>query len=428
MPPPRETCGVCVEAIPPSRVFRCPFCEYVCCKGCAGRYILGSPDDPNCMNCRRRFDRDQLCRLMSRAFVNGGLKAHREMVLFERETAMLPGTQVYVEQEIQRRKNVLQLQAMQKQRTALKMQLWDLERAVIDLQAQIVPPLEKERRQFTHRCGQPDCRGFLSTAWKCNVCERYTCSECNAPRSAERDDAHVCREEDVATARLLKSECRKCPGCAQHIFKLSGCDQMWCTACHTAFSWRTGRVINDTIHNPHFYEFERHNRGALGRALNDIPCGGMPTYGELNAHLRFARPKIERGVASFFAEMHRITAHVEEVEMPRFTLGAASNLDLRIAYMLGELDTASFRGKLQQREKKHEKQQEISMVLRMFVDTMADLYRQLIIERSVDEHQSLILALVAYTNETLATISRRFSCTVPQVCLDPPLRLYSAKR
>ena len=30
---------------------------------------------------------------------------------------------------------------------------------------------------------------------------------------------------------------------------------MWCTACNTGFSWRTGRVAEGPVHNPHYFQW-----------------------------------------------------------------------------------------------------------------------------------------------------------------------------
>jgi hypothetical protein len=46
---------------------------------------------------------------------------------------------------------------------------------------------------------------------------------------------------------------------------------MWCTQCHTAFSWATG-AIETNIHNPHYHEWLR-NRGARGRTIGEVQCG-----------------------------------------------------------------------------------------------------------------------------------------------------------
>ena len=415
--PSREVCAICVDAMPPSRRVECPFCEHVSCKTCVQRYILGSADDPNCMNCHRRFDRELLNSKISQSFVNRELKQHRGSVLLERETAMMPGTQAYVNQELQRRNNVQLLSSLQAERAALKRKLHDLDQSCHHLQQQIVPPLETERRQFTHRCAQEDCRGYLSIAWRCNICEKYTCPECNAPRGFEREDGHVCNEADRESMRLIKNDSRKCPGCAEYIFKVSGCDQMWCTSCHTAFSWRTGHKINGTIHNPHFYEFQRH-AGTLNRELGDVPCGGMPSYRELLGKIRQSRNLMTANDTELLIQMHRLTSHVVLVEIPRYNavaINAQSNLDLRISFMLNELTTDAFKEKLQQREKKAQKKQEIGMILNMFVQTMSDFYRQAILDDSYAQQVVDIRALIQYFNKSLKQVSQKFACVVPHI-------------
>ena len=74
---------------------------------------------------------------------------------------------------------------------------------------------------------------------------------------------HVCNEDDVKSAEMIKKETRNCPKCAVPIFKTEGCDQMWCTECHTAFSWRTGLVVTGVVHNPHFYAWQNSGADAL---------------------------------------------------------------------------------------------------------------------------------------------------------------------
>ena len=421
------SCAICIENMTASQTFECPFCEFSTCKKCVKRYILGSADDPNCMNCRRLLDRETLMNI-SKAFVNTDLKQHRETVLMERETSMMPSTQVYVDQELQRRANAKLLKSLREERKSLRAKLMELDRTCFELQRQTLPPLETERRQFVHRCAHEGCRGFLSTAWRCNVCERYTCSECNAPRGREREDDHVCNAADKETMQLLKNECKRCPGCAQFIQKVSGCDQMWCTSCHTAFSWRTGLKINGQIHNPHFYEFQRTNQGGVAREHGDIPCGGIPTYRELIDTLRSLRTTLVQADSDFLINAHRLTAHIDAVERPRFQtlqINEQSNLDLRISYILNEISRDRMKEKLQQREKKNEKKREIEMVLQMFVHTMGDLFRQGVLERFATIIPTM-RALIDYVNTTMKSISRKYSCMVPNI-LSSQLRIVNVR-
>ena len=76
-----------------------------------------------------------------------------------------------------------------------------------------------------------------------------------------------------ATAELLSKDTKPCPKCSIPIHKLEGCDQMWCTQCHTGFSWKRGTIEN-RIHNPHYYEWQRQNNGGQApRNPGDFECG-----------------------------------------------------------------------------------------------------------------------------------------------------------
>lgn len=415
--PTRETCAICVEAMPPSKRFECPFCEHVSCKGCTQRYILGSADDPQCMACHRRFDREILTKGISQKFVANDLKRHRESVLLERETAMMPGTQVYVNQEIQRRQNIKLLADMQQERNNLKRKIQELDRSCWSLTRQLVPPLEAERRQFVHRCAQDDCRGYLSSMWKCNICSKYTCSECNAPRGYAREDDHTCDPSARETMQLIKNDSRKCPGCGEYIYKVSGCDQMWCTGCHTAFSWRSGQKINGSIHNPHFYEFQR-RAGTAARELGDIPCGGMPTYRQFVQGLRDSRTVLPSHDTEFLINMHRLTLHIEGAELPRYVtrdIDEHTNRDLRVAYMMNELTSERFKEKLQQREKREQKRRDISQILQMFFQTASEFFRQAMVESSYAARVVDMHALVDYFNKSLKQVSQKYGCVVPNI-------------
>lgn len=64
-----------------------------------------------------------------------------------------------------------------------------------------------------------------------------------------------------------------------HLFVLpdmtvqKNCDQMFCSQCHTAFSWRTGEIETGRIHNPHYFQYLRTLAGGneIRREPGDIP-------------------------------------------------------------------------------------------------------------------------------------------------------------
>ena len=93
------------------------------------------------------------------------------------------------------------------------------------------------------------------------------------------NNQHVCDEKTKENAQFIKETCKACPGmCGEFIFKIDGCDQMWCTTCHTAFSWRTGEIERGVVHNPHYYAALQNGGGMVPRAPGDVVCGGLPDF------------------------------------------------------------------------------------------------------------------------------------------------------
>ena len=140
---------------------------------------------------------------------------------------------------------------------------------------------KKERKQFIMKCPGDDCRGFLSTQYKCDICKINVCPKCRAIKT----EGHECKKEDIESTELIKKETKGCPQCGIPIFKISGCDQMWCIECKVAFSWRTGNIETGNIHNPHYYQWRR-NQGNAVRNPGDLVCGGLIDFYILNNHLK----------------------------------------------------------------------------------------------------------------------------------------------
>ena len=82
---------------------------------------------------------------------------------------------------------------------------------------------EEEKKKFIRRCTHDGCQGFLSTAWKCGICDYYSCPKCFKVKTMKHDDPHECAKEDLETAELIKKDCKSCPNCGEFIMKTSGC-------------------------------------------------------------------------------------------------------------------------------------------------------------------------------------------------------------
>jgi ribosomal protein S27AE len=268
-----------------------------------------------------------------------------------------------------------------------------------------------ERRQFVRACPATDCRGFLSTAWKCGMCDNWSCPECHEVKGKDKDTPHTCDPNNVATAQLLARDSRNCPKCAAGIFKIDGCDQMWCTQCHTAFSWRTGRIETHTVHNPHYYDYMRAH-GGLPRNPGDVPCGGFP---DLTAVMRIVARNSH--VWTIISAAHRSRAHCQWALIPRYEVNLnEDNRDLRIKFMIGDFSEDEFKKKVQQREKARQRKTDIRQVITMYVEVLNDLFQSLVQTKDVGACAVSLQELKTHVNTTLEAVSKRYTkCSVPRI-------------
>lgn len=398
-------CSICCEKFNRSnhKEVTCSFCDYVSCRSCIQQYLLSTSNDPHCMNCKNVWNREFIDSSCTKTFRNKQLKEHRENVLLNREKSLLPGTQHLVARK--KRMNALNklISEAEEELRRQKSNLLDLkyERDRLLRGGEVGEP--EEKKTFVRKCPIENCKGFLSTRWKCDICENHVCPECNE----KKEEGHECDPNAVETVKLLKKDSKPCPKCGEIHFRISGCSQMWCPSCHTAYNWNTGRIEHGVIHNPHYYEFQRSNGAARhGRNLGDIPCGGFPAVYEMRDRID---PRVHRTIYT----IHNFISHVENYEL-RWTYGNVpdrpDNTDLRVKYLMDEISEDSLKKNIQKREKALEKKRDISNILRMFSDTGGDLMRQIVQEpKKLKEIEAIFENLKKYTNDVFDKIGHRYN-------------------
>ena len=237
-----------------------------------------------------------------------------------------------------------------------------------------------ERRTFVMPCPAGECRGFLSQAYKCGICDIYACPDCREVKGVDRDAAHTCKPENVESVRLMKKDTRPCPKCGTGIFKIDGCDMMYCTNCNTPFSWNTGKVVtHGAIHNPHYFEYLRTvNGGVMPRAPGDIPCGAhLPNAWTFQRDVLNKFPGLTASSnTGWLLNALRVITHIQHVEVPRYTNHAedTDNTDTNVRYLTMEIDEKRWKQILQQREKRRMKRDDFRMRLEAFVGACIDTY------------------------------------------------------
>lgn len=378
-----ETCSICTEKLNKSTRLNlnCPYCDHAACRECYKRWVL-METRPHCMNndCNVEWTSKHMVQLFPYTFIKNEYKKHQENVLFDRERALMPATQLIIEQMIAREHKEEEINNVFKDIRVLYNKIEDLRR---ELARNMMEPNKKtERATFVRACPEENCRGFLSTQWKCGICEKWTCPHCHVVKGLEREVEHTCDQNDLATATLLSNDTRPCPSCGTGIFKISGCDQMFCVECHTGFNWRTGS-IETNIHNPHYFEWLRrtggndHNDRNQTAAMNN--CNEITSTFFRNILSKIRSITISYGIntndlSKRVSDICQAMIHINRVVMNQYrTNQATDNQSLRIKFMRNLMTEYEFKEKLQRQEKKMKKYRACYDVFQLLCNTTTDI-------------------------------------------------------
>jgi len=421
------TCNICCDEYNKSirSKINCQYCDFDVCRTCCETYIL-SETIPKCMKpeCAKEWSRKFLRENFTQVFLNSKYKEHIENILFDQEKALMPETQLIVEDQ-------KRLKTIQKEIDKISQEikrLTEYRQELYNSRYEHHSDVKGYAKQFVRQCPAPSCRGFLSTQWKCGLCEQWTCPNCHELKGFDKNCLHECNPDMVASAKLLEKDSKPCPKCQSLIFKISGCDQMWCTQCHTAFSWKTGQ-IETNIHNPHYYEWQRQQNKVIPRTDGDIECGR-----ELNSQLIDiigTHMKIKCSPDRFdILKTFKNVIHNQFAELPKFTTNGQEfnqiNLNSRIKYITGEIDEKTFKELIQRADKRTRKNREISQVIRLSNTVMTDIAHRMKdyiktatpvnffsggnCDYQVDQYRQEITAIINYCNEIFEDISQTYKC------------------
>ena len=340
-----DTCFTCCETYNKSTKCQvtCNFddCNYSSCKGCVRTYLLNSTNDPHCMNCKKQWNENFVIQSLNRSFIDNDYKKHRKELLVDREISKLPETMNDAEKYKKIQIENERIKEINEKMSEIRKQLNELSRQKYEhtLNIRKIQSNQTERKKFIMACPNNHCRGFLSTQYKCDLCNYYTCPDCHEIIGYTKNDEHICNKDSVESAKLIKQETKPCPTCGVRIYKISGCDQIWCVECKVAFSWKTGLIDNGVIHNPHFYEHMRNNNnGTAPRNPHDEVCGGLTSvyqlrYNILNKLINF--PNISQKISN----IHRVISHItyQSLVQSRENVRRYQDFkDLRIQYILNK--------------------------------------------------------------------------------------------
>lgn len=375
-----ELCEVCVEKPNKQRPFIvCQRCEYKACSRCVQKYLLSIPT-PKCMNCQEIFTRPFLTKEFSVAFQKR-LKIKNIQTKFEREISLLPLAQALLDHEKKTRElNKLINQAQEKiTELLLNLKSAKIEKSQLVRNLNIHEANYKKRQVYIRPCPVSNCRGFLNNNWKCGICDKTVCSKCHEIKNTEE---HTCNEDNIKSAKMIETDSRPCPKCHAYIFKIDGCNQLWCVKCHTAFDWNTGRIIEDTryFHNPHYFDWMKTQENVQNNETEDI-CQEREINSlfivmfiqQINPLLNLHKSAHDK-LMFFIREKCRKIIEIKTEVLPKYMLTVEEeNEDLRLSYLKNKIDLKKLNEMISRRYTVQESKKEYGQVLFMFVNSFTDI-------------------------------------------------------
>lgn len=191
-------CSVCYSV--KDHPIKCVECGYQTCHSCVQTYLLNITSDAHCMNCRCLWDILFLRKNLAMEFLNGVFRKRRMELLKRRSHRIHMDTKEMI-------------------------------------------------------CPCPSCLSgkIIKSTMSCSSCWMRLCRDCFSPIQSENQ--HVCQKEIISSLQLIQQTTKKCPSCHVPIEKKSGCFQMFCTYCYTAFDWDKTLILEKNIHNPHYFDY-----------------------------------------------------------------------------------------------------------------------------------------------------------------------------
>ena len=377
----------------------CPYnCGGEACLKCHHKWLMGSAQEPHCMNCKREWSVIFMETHFPQKLLNE-LKDHHRSLLVIKDKSFLPQAQLVLEE--QHRRFLVQEKIREHQRE-------------IDLLKSTIRQQRKTEQQeiSVTKCPLEECPGFMKRGL-CGLCNRRICLKCFKEKPAHENEdevieevvfhdmdedeeikqeetkapapttttplspqgTHVCNPEDVANVTYLRKHTKACPCCGFRTSKISGCPQMFCMQCHKAWNWNTGREEKGIIHNPHFFEWQRRNGGVVERNPLDIQCGGLP-------HRLPYRPfNFSTEHYSIFENLLRCVIHVREMRVNDPRRGRHARLDnaeqLRLDFLKKKINEATWGRLLMDKHKLAMLDRDFLNIHQMFVLVGTDIVQKI---------------------------------------------------
>ena len=287
---------------------KCPGCNHITCKPCLQKYLCTTNNLKCSVNeCQMNFKRQDVIKMLGPNWFYGMFWYCIEKNIITTKDKQL--LESYKSQIIDYEKCVLKLETdYSRNRIVLYHTLDDMTETIRQIRTS--KQTHKEIVSLTRKCPNNDCLGMISInkneKAECSLCQTVLCKECLEIVVIDEDE-HVCNPDILENVKRIFKDTKPCPGCGVSIYKIEGCYQMWCTMCHTTFHYRTGEILNERVHNPHYVAWlnAQHNTRQV-----PIEEHGL-NYTTIH---RIAGEKGDN--VKLMTSIYRILIHIQQIEIP----------------------------------------------------------------------------------------------------------------
>jgi hypothetical protein len=446
----KPTCDICTNNY--NNTFRkplkCQFCPYTACNYCCRQFIL-TKASPQCMNCKTIWTDDFLFSVFPKTWVDNDLRDHLDNVLYQQEKSLFP----LAMEEIEKDKMRDELNKAKKKRVMIEIEINKINSIIqrfknthrylsndnlfIIEQQKLLSSLEKDYNdilfietnlsekigapiitKFRRPCPNESCKGFISlnnsneneeeintSCLNCALCNSNFCSRCREDITNDiKRKNHICDKNTIKSLQLIDKDTKQCPSCRVPVYKISGCDQMFCVNCKSAFNWNTLEIETGRIHNPHYFEWLRQNNNdntqqdiqQNNRRVLDDGCGNRITnwidtltqivkknypsqyVSKNNGSLEPSKDVMNSSVfINTISSIIRIITHMQEVEMPNIPDQTVRHLQVRVDFLRNKLQEEDWKNKVSINERVIKKNILYRQILETFLTIFNDILHRI---------------------------------------------------
>jgi hypothetical protein len=414
-------CPICCDTMSKSETITCDYCQNDSCRDCFQRFLLDSDIKPKCMHCNVSLNIETILLKSDKSWFSSEYKSHRKVQLMKIEKGKFQSTQLAANAywKAQTFKHTTCLNGLLDNfdpyfRRFLNNRQWEranrAEQIVINATI-CIQQFGRGWEDFDFESGEPrpieslkgvdfacpvnGCHGFVSES-ECNMCLSKICDDCHEPI---KTTVHLCNPDTVSSIKAIFKEARPCPKCAALISKIEGCDQMFCTQCHTTYSWNTGAVVDEGAwhHNPHYLQWVKDNTKKIPVKIGEVNCEEFISYEnlltcfsqEILMNYKITRNKLPSTSDLFaplpsqthylisFLSFHKDILNIRATSGNHANLRPIDNHPLRVKFMTGEIDEEEFINTLEKDDFEYYKHMSYWYIYLMVFNTTTILFDNL---------------------------------------------------